>query len=341
MSHGSASRALIIAEIGMNHDGSFGNACRMVDVTAECGADAVKFQTHISAAETLRGAPMPPYFRGEPRYEYFERTAFSLEQWQALKAHCEERGVEFLSSPFSVEAVELLEGVGVSRYKIPSGEVTNLPLVEHVARTGKPVLLSSGMSSWAELDAAVDAILRHHDRVTVLQCTSEYPCPYEQVGLNVMLEMRERYKLPVGLSDHTLTCFSAYAAVVLGASVIEKHFTLSRRLYGSDAKHSLEPPEFADFVRGVRAIETMLANPVDKNDVGRFKVMKETFEKSLVALVDIPAGETITGEMVGVKKPGTGIPAAKWREVIGKRTTRPITADTLLTVSDIQWGSER
>ena len=134
-------RVLVIAEIGMNHDGSFGNACRMVDVAAECGADAVKFQTHISAAETLPHAPMPPYFKGEPRYEYFERTAFSREQWDALKAFCDAKGVEFLSSAFSIEAVELLEKVGVRRYKIPSGEVTNLPYLDAIARTGKPVLL--------------------------------------------------------------------------------------------------------------------------------------------------------------------------------------------------------
>ncbi|MGH6802388.1 MAG: N-acetylneuraminate synthase family protein, partial [Methyloceanibacter sp.] len=217
---------VIIAEVGSVHDGSFGNAQRLIDVAAECGADVVKFQTHIASAETLRDAPMPPYFTGEPRYEYFERTAFTLEQWEALKAHCEGLQVEFLSSPFSVEAVELLEKIGVRRYKVPSGEVTNLPYLEVVAQTGKPVLLSSGMSNWAELDAAVDTMLRHHDRLTVLQCTSEYPCPPERVGLNVMMEMRARYKLPVGLSDHTRTNYAAYAAVVLGASVIEKHFTL-------------------------------------------------------------------------------------------------------------------
>ena len=331
-------RTLIIAEIGSTHDGSFGNAQRLIDVATECGADAVKFQTHIASAETLRDAPMPPYFTGEPRYEYFERTAFSLEQWQALKAHCGERGVEFLSSPFSIEAVEFLEQVGVARYKIPSGEVTNLPYLEVVAQTGKPVLLSSGMSSWAELDEAVNTILRYHDNLTVLQCTSEYPCPYEHVGLNVMLEMKERYELPVGLSDHTLTNYAAYAAAVLGASVIEKHFTLSRRMYGSDAKHSLEPSEFADLVRGIRAIETMLANPVDKNDVERFRVMKQTFEKSLVSLVDIPAGAIITHEMIGMKKPGTGLPARRYKEVVGRRAVRSIPANRVLQEEDVDWS---
>jgi len=330
---------MVIAEVGSVHDGSFGNARRLIDVAAECGADVVKFQTHIASAETLRDAPMPPYFTGEPRYEYFERTAFTLEQWEALKAHCESRKVEFLSSPFSVEAVELLEKIGVRRYKVPSGEVTNLPYLEVVAQTGKPVLFSSGMSNWAELDAAVNTILRHHDRLTVMQCTSEYPVPHERVGLNVMTEMRERYKLPVGLSDHTLTNYAAYAAVVLGASVIEKHFTLSRHLYGSDAKHSLEPADFADLVHGVRAIEMILANPINKDDITRHKGMKETFEKSLVAVIDIPAGARLTREMIGIKKPGTGIRAARLHEVLGKRTTRRISAERVLMPTDIDWDA--
>ena len=174
-----------------------------------------------------------------------------------------------------------------------------------------------------------------------MQCTSEYPCPYEQVGLNVMLQMKERYKLPVGLSDHTLTNYAAYAAVVLGASVVEKHFTLSRHMYVSDARHSVEPQDFATLVRGIRAIETMLANTVDKDAAERFIVMKEIFEKSVVSLVDIPPGATITREMVGVKKPGTGVPAARLDEVVGRRTTRFIRADSLLMPADIEWDGDR
>lgn len=331
------SRTLLIAEVGSVHDGSFGNAERLIDVAAECGADVVKFQTHIAWAETLRDAPMPPYFTGEPRYEYFERTAFTRAQWAELKAHCERRGLEFLSSPFSIEAVDLLEAIGPRRYKVPSGEVTNLPLIEVIAKTGKPVLLSSGMSSWEELDRAVNAVLKHHDHLTILQCTSEYPCPYEQVGLNVLAEMRERYQFPVGLSDHTLTNYAAFAAVVLGASVIEKHFTLSRQMYGSDARHSVEPPELADLVRGIRAIETIVANPVNKADVGRFGIMKETFEKSVVALVDIPAGATITAEMIGIRKPGTGIPAGRYEHVLGRKAARDIRGGHVLVTDDIEW----
>lgn len=331
-------RVFIIAEVGSTHDGSFGNAKCLIDAAAECSVDAVKFQTHIAEAETLPNAPMPSYFADEPRYQYFQRAGFSREQWHALKAHCEARSVEFISSPFSIEAVELLEGVGVARYKIPSGEVTNLPYLKVVAQTRKPILLSSGMSSWGELDAAVNTILCYHDHVTVLQCTSEYPCPYEHVGLNVMLEMKERYRLPVGFSDHTLTNYAAYAAVVLGASVVEKHFTMSRRMYGSDARHSLEPAEFADMVSGVRAIETMLASRLDKNAIEKFREMKEIFEKSLVSLVDIPLGTRITREMVGIKKPGTGLPAWHLEQVVGRRVARTVPAHKLLHNQDIDWG---
>lgn len=328
---------LFITEVGSVHDGSWGNALRMIDIASNIGADAVKFQTHIPAAETLRDAPMPPYFKGEPRFEYFQRTGFSLAQWKEMHTLCEEKQIEFISSPFSIEAVDLLEDVGVRRYKIPSGEVTNLPMLAHIAQTGKPIIISSGMSSWQELDAAIDLCLQHHDKLTVLQCTSEYPCAYKNVGLNVMLEMKERYQLPVGLSDHTLTPYASLAAVALGATVIEKHLTFSRFMYGSDARHSMEPQEMVTLIEGVRAIETMLASQVKKDKmIERLGGMKATFEKSLVSLVDIPAGTHLTEGMIGAKKPGTGMSAARYSEVIGKKTTRNISKDTLLRESDLK-----
>ena len=329
----------IIAEVGSTHDGSFGNAGRAVDTVAELGADAVKFQTHIADAETLATAPTPPYFKGEPRMEYFNRTAFTREQWKELKAHAEERGLVFLSSPFSIAAVGLLEELDIAQYKIPSGEVTNLPLLEVIAQTEKPALLSSGMSSWQELDEAVATIRGHHNRITVLQCTSEYPCPPELVGLNVMQEMLDRYGLPVGLSDHTTNIYTPIAAAALGATVIEKHFTFSKWMYGSDAPHSIEPEEFADMVRGIRHIEAVLASPVDKNDVGHFTVMKETFEKSLVSVVDIPGGTVLTPEMIGEKKPGTGIPPKRLKETIGMRARYDIPKDSLLKLEDLEAGN--
>lgn len=326
----------IVAEVGSVHDGSFGNAQELVGVAAECGADVVKFQTHIAAAETLRNAPMPPYFRGEPRFEYFERTGFTVDQWIGLKTECDEKGIEFLSSPFSTEAVELLEDIGTGRYKIGSGEVSNTPLIEAIAQTGKPILLSSGMSTWAELDEAVETVLRKHNRLTLLQCTSEYPCSYDHVGLNVMVEMRDRYKLPVGLSDHTLTSHASLAAVVLGASVIEKHLTFSRKMYGSDARHSLEPDEFADLVQALRAVETILRSPVDKDaKAAELTEMKTIFEKSVVSAVDIPAGTLLSAGMLAVKKPGTGIPARRLSEVIGRRAARDLSKDTILSEGDL------
>ncbi len=324
----------IIAEVGSVHDGSFGNAKKLIEAAAGCGVDAVKFQTHIPEAETLPDAPMPPYFKGEPRFEYFQRTGFSLEQWQKLKSHCDLNDVIFLSSPFSEEAVDLLELVGMLQFKIPSGEVTNLPMLEKIARLGTPVILSSGMSAWDELDSAVEVIKKHNEKLTVLQCTSEYPCPYEQVGLNVMLEMAERYQVPIGLSDHTLTNYAVFAAVTLGASVIEKHFTFSRRMYGSDAPHSLEPREMTDLVNGVRAIEAMLTNPVEKDHVDPYTGMKRIFEKSLVAKVDIPAGTLLTRELIGIKKPGTGISAARLGEFLGKKVSKDICAGAIFAEDD-------
>lgn len=326
---------LIIAEVGSVHDGSLGNATKLIDVAAECGADAVKFQTHIAEAETLRGAPMPPYFKGEPRFEYFQRTGFSPEEWRRLKEHADARRIEFMSSPFSEAAVDLLEKAGVARYKIPSGEVTNTPMLQRIAATGKPVLLSSGMSDWKELDIAVEIFRRAKVDLTILQCTTEYPCANKAVGLNVIHEMKARWCLPVGFSDHTLDNHAALAAVALGAVAVEKHLTFSKRMYGSDAPHSAEPAQFADLVKGIRAISEMLANPVDKASAEPYRAMKQIFEKSVVSLVEIPAGAVITRAMLGVKKPGTGIPAARLTELVGMRAARRIPADTLIAESDL------
>lgn len=324
----------IIAEVGSVHDGSFGNARKLVEAAADCGVDAVKFQTHIAEAESLPSAPSPGYFTAEPRIDYFRRTAFSAEQWSALKTACAERGVGFLSSPFSLEAVDLLEQIGVEAYKIPSGEVTNLPLLERVAATGKAVLLSSGMSDWAELDAAVET-LRAGGPLTVLQCSSIYPCPPESVGLNVIGELRERYGLPVGFSDHSQGLTAAVAAVACGASVIEKHLTFSRLMYGSDAANATEPGDFGLLVQMIRELEAMLAHPVDKDEVTPYREMKRIFEKSVVTARPLAAGTTLSAEDLAFKKPGDGISAARYREVIGRRAARDLPADHLLSTRDL------
>lgn len=325
----------LIAEIGSVHDGSFGNALKLIEAAAKCGAHAVKFQTHIAEAETLRDAPNPSYFKGEPRFEYFQRTAFTLPQWKALAETCATNKVQFLSSPFSLEAVDLLEEVGVDSYKIPSGEVSNLPLLRKVAATSKPVLLSSGMSDWTELDAAVET-LRSSRRLVVLQCSSAYPCPPNRVGLNVITEMQARYRVDVGFSDHTLGLAAPIAAAALGAVVIEKHFTFSRAMYGSDALNGTEPTEFRQLAEALAAVSSMLKSPVDKGDLSAFRDMKRIFEKSVVAAHELAAGHVLTGEDLAYKKPGTGIPAAKAQDLVGKRLLRPVAADHQFEPTDIE-----
>jgi N-acetylneuraminate synthase len=324
---------MIIAEIGSVHDGSFGNAVKLIEAAAAAGANATKFQTHIAAAETLRNAPMPAYFKGEPRFEYFERTGFSRVQWRELKQACDTNKVMFLSSPFSLEAVDLLEDVGVGTYKIPSGEVSNIPLLEKVRQTGKPILLSSGMSDWIELDAAMSAL--KGAPVTILQCTSAYPCKPEEVGLNVIDEMAARYGVPVGFSDHTMGYAASFAAAAMGATVIEKHFTFSRLMYGSDAKHSMEPAEFRIFAQGLWDIWAMRANPVDKGDASAFAEMKRIFEKSVVLQMDTKSGTALKLTDLAFKKPGDGIPAARYGEVVGRILARDCSADHKLTWEDL------
>jgi len=324
-------RIFIIAEVGSVHDGSIGNALKLIELAKYVGADAVKFQTHISEAESLPNAPEPSYFKSEPRYEYFKRTAFRFEQWAELKKKAEELVIEFLSSPFSIEAVDILETLGVNYYKVPSGEITNLPLLEVVAKTNKPILLSSGMSSWNELDDAVQLIKEYNSRLIVMQCTSAYPCPYEKVGLNILKEIEDRYKLPVGFSDHTLSIYASIAAVAYGARVIEKHLTYSRYMYGSDARHSLEPFEFKQMVEGIRAVEDMLDNPVNKDEIGEFEEMKNVFQKSIVAAQEIPANVVLNKDMLAYKKPGTGIAPSKVYEIVGRKTLKAIRKDDIIS----------
>jgi N-acetylneuraminate synthase len=321
----------IIAEIGSVHDGSFGNACKLIEAAAASGADVVKFQTHIAEAETLANAPMPPYFKGEPRMEYFRRTAFTQAQCRELKKVAEGAGVEWISSPFSLEAVDFLEEVGMGLYKIPSGEVSNLPLHEKIAALGKPVLLSSGMSSWDEMDLAVSVYQAAKVPLVVMQCTTEYPCAPEHVGLNILAEIQQRYGVPAGFSDHTSDLAASVAAAALGAVVIEKHFAFSRLMYGSDARHSLEPGEFRQMADSIRAVWRMLDHPVDKSDCSAFAEMKRIFEKSVVAARDLPAGTVLQREHLAFKKPGDGLRADRWRELIDRKLSRDVRADEQIT----------
>lgn len=323
----------LIAEIGSVHDGSFGNAGKLIEAAAASGAQAVKFQTHLAEAESLPDAPAPAYFSAEPRLDYFRRTGFSLEQWRSLAAQAQACGVIFLSSPFSLEAVDLLEQIDLVAYKIPSGEVSNLPLLERVAATGKPVLLSSGMSNWSELDQAV-AVLRQGGPVTIMQCSSIYPCPPERVGLNILREMQERYDLPVGFSDHTLGLGAAIAAAALGATVIEKHFTFSRLMYGSDAQHSMEPTAFHQLAEALQEVWQIQAHPVNKDDLTPYWSMKQIFEKSIVTACPLAAGTVLQREHLWFKKPGDGIPAAQYQQVVGRCVLQALPANYQLQRSD-------
>lgn len=328
----------IIAEIGNSHEGSVGLAKCFIQEAAKCGVDAVKFQTHLFDCESLPDAPNPPYFKDESRRDYFERTGFSLREWKLLKEFAEKHmRVEFLSSPFSIEAVDLLERVGVRTYKIASGEVNNLPLLIRIARTGKKVLLSSGMSSWDELDESVSTLKDNGCKeLILLQCTSEYPCPSEHAGLNILKDMQDRYHIPVGFSDHTLGIAISIAAVCSGASVIEKHFTLSKSMYGPDARFSVVPEEMKALVENIRSVEKALGNKIDKDaNVATLTRMKTIFEKSIVTACDISADTILEEKHLAYKKPGDGVPARMFREILGIKIMNDIPANTKLEWSMI------
>lgn len=330
-------RCLIIGEIAQTHDGSLGTAHAYIDAVANVGADAIKFQTHIAAAESTPGEPWRVKFSRQDatRFAYWQRMEFSEEQWHGLAAHARERGLLFLSSAFSPEAVDLLERVGVPGWKVGAGEVSNLPLLEKMARTGKPVILSSGMSDWAELDAAVHCVREHSAGVAVLQCTTAYPCPPEKLGLNVLAELRARYACPIGLSDHSGVIYAGLAAATLGAKLLEVHVAFSRECFGPDVIASLTTPELKQLVEGVRFIETALAAPVDKQAMAdSLRELKQVFGKSIVAARDLSAGHCVTLADLAFKKPGTGIPAARYQELLARTLARAVVADAQLTEED-------
>lgn len=331
---------VVIGEVGQAHDGSLGTAHAFVDAIADTGADAVKFQTHIAAAESRTDEPWRVRFsyQDETRYEYWQRMQFSAEAWGELRRHAEDRGLAFLSSPFSLEAVDLLRRVGVAGWKIASGEVANPLLIDAVARTGQAVLLSSGMSAWVELDDAV-ARLRAGGAgpLAILQCTSAYPVAPQRLGLNVLAEVRERYGCATGLSDHSGTIFPSLAAVALGARVLEVHVTLSREMFGPDVPASVTSRELRTLVEGVRYIGAALAAPVDKDAVAtEMAPMRTLFGRSLVAQRTLPAGHVLAASDLVAKKPGGGIPPARLDALVGSRLRRVLRADQPLSDEDIE-----
>lgn len=329
----------IIAEIAQAHDGSLGILHSYIDALAAAGVDTVKFQTHIAAAESSAQEPFRVNFSYEDatRYDYWERMGFTETQWVEIKTHCDEAGVEFMSSCFSQAAVDMMERIGMARYKIGSGEVTNFLLLEKIARTGKPIILSSGMSSLEELDAAVAFIRPFGNDLSILQCTTAYPTPPERVGLNVMQVLRERYPdCKIGLSEHTALTATGIAAAALGADILEFHAVFDRRMFGPDASSSLTIDEVKHLVDGVRAVETMLANPIDKTDNSQYSSLKSIFEKSLALSRDLPQGHRLAFDDLEAKKPaGQGIAASSFRDVIGRKLSRAMQQYDFLTEQDL------
>ena len=326
----------VIAEAGVNHNGELALALGLCDAAKAAGADAVKFQTFRAEDLVVPGAPTADYQKrqtGEQdQFGMLRKLELSREQHERIRDHCAAIGIEFFSTPFSVEAVDLLVALGVRRLKMPSGELTHRALVQHACATGLPVLLSTGMATLAEVREAlgwVESVRPSLQGISVLHCTSAYPAPDEALNLRAITTLREALRLPVGYSDHSLGIEAALAAVSLGATVIEKHLTLDRQLPGPDHAASLEPPEFAAMVRGIRRIEAMLGDGVkaprpQEEDAARVA------RRSIVALVDIPAGAALKPAMLACRRPASGIPPADWDRVVGATARMAIAAGTVL-----------
>jgi N-acetylneuraminate synthase len=326
---------LVVPEVGINHNGSIDLALGLVEAAHAAGARCVKFQCHIVQHEMIRTDMKPGKISDETLWDIIERCSLSEAEERQIQRACETRGMLYLSTPFSREAADRLNEMGVPAFKIGSGEVTNLPLLDHIARFGKPILLSSGMTRLAELDRSV-ALLRSHDiPLVLLHCVSMYPTPYEQLHLRAIVRLRERYGVPVGLSDHSANVHTAIAAVALGAVVLEKHFTLDRSLPGADQKMSIEPAELGRLVQGAAAVHAAMKEDEDVILPEEMPVM-EFARESVVAIRPIPAGEVLSLANLWVKRPGTGgIPAHELPRVLGRRAVRDLAYDHQLAESDL------
>jgi N-acetylneuraminate synthase len=336
---GEDNQCLIIAEVAQAHDGSLGMAHAYIDAIAATGADGVKFQTHIAEAESTPAETFRVQFSQQDatRYEYWKRMEFTEEQWHGLAQHCRDSGLIFLSSPFSVEAVELLIKVGVPAWKIASGEVSTMPMFECIAQTKKPVLMSTGMSDWAEIDASVERLKAYELSYLIYQCTTSYPCPPEKVGLNIIDEMRDRYACPIGLSDHSGTIYSGLAAAGVGIDMLEVHVTMSREMFGPDVPASVTTQEMRQLVQGVRFIETMQTHPVDKDRLAvEMEPLRRMFYKSIVAAKDLPSGTVLEIQHLQFKKPGTGLPPAQLESLLGRRLLHEVKKDDLIQEEDLE-----
>jgi len=330
---------LVIAEVAQAHDGSLGMAHAYIDAVSKTGADIIKFQTHIASEETTISEPWRIKFSKQDscRYDYWKRMEFSDEQWLGLKQHADDVGIKFISSPFSMKAVELLRSLDVYAWKVASGEVNNNEMLSAIAKTGKDVYLSTGMSTIKEIDHSVEIMRNYNIPFTLLQCTSIYPTPAEKVGLNMLDYFRNRYNCRVGLSDHSGKIYPGIAAAALGASVLEMHVTFSKEMFGPDVSSSLTLDELKLLVDGVRFIEHTMGEKVDKNIIAdELQDIRNIFRKSIVYLNNLKKGSTITREDVGFKKPGTGINPDKLNTVLGNILNKDVLADSLINIDDFK-----
>jgi N,N'-diacetyllegionaminate synthase len=333
-------KTVIIAEAGVNHNGDIGLAKKLITAAAEAGADFVKFQTFTAKNLVSALAPKAEYQKmategSESQLEMLQKLELSREDHTVLIEECRANGIGFFSTAFDFQSFDLLIELGcLEQIKIPSGELTNLPLLRYVSRFGKPLMLSTGMANLGEIEAAIEAIevagtQRH--LITVLHCTTEYPTPMEDVNLRAMVAMKQAFGVNTGYSDHTPGIEIPIAAVALGATVIEKHFTLDRNLPGPDHKASLEPNELKAMVEGIRNVERALGDGVKRPSPSELK-NKPIARKSIVAIRPIFAGETFSAENIGAKRPGTGLSPMLWDEVVGQTATKDFAVDELITL---------
>ncbi len=330
---GKGNPCFIIAEAGINHNGDLEQAKKLVEEAKNAGADAIKFQTHLPEKEMLRDNFSGGHI-GESLFDLLKRLELSKDDHIALRNYAKEKGIIFMSTPFSKEAADLLEEVGVPAYKVGSGEMTNHPLLRHIAEKRKPMILSTGMSTIEEIEETVNFVKGINDEIAILHCTSTYPTKYEDVNLRVIEKLAQKFEIPVGLSDHSIGIYTALAAVALGGSIIEKHFTTDRELSGPDQKASINPAELKELVKGTRAIEKALGS--EKKVIDDEKPIQDIARESVVTIADIPTGTVISKELVWVKRPGTGIPAKELEKVIGKKAKKDIKIDTVIKWDDLE-----
>jgi len=332
-------KCYIIAEIAQAHDGSLGLAHAYIDAVADAGVDAVKFQTHIAKAESTLDEPWRVKFSSQDksRYDYWKRMEFSIEQWLELANHSRSRGLDFLSSPFSVEAAIILEKIGVKQWKIGSGEIYNPILLEYLLETQLPVLFSSGMSSISDLDNVINQAIKKSIPFGIFQCSSSYPTPPELWGLEVLSSFRERYNCPVGLSDHSGDIYAGLAAAALGADFIEVHVTFDKHMFGPDVSSSVTVSELKQLVKGSHSIRLALNNKDDKDAlVSSTSSLKKTFGRSLALVSKLPSGTKISTKDLTLKKPGSGIPYNDIDQVIGRYLKVDKDGSRLLTWDDLK-----